>query len=50
MRALHSRVQTKDPTWKLAGFVVDDPLADVPTIRLPISPFSEIKDIFGSQT
>ncbi|XP_023542977.1 uncharacterized protein LOC111802734 [Cucurbita pepo subsp. pepo] len=33
MRALHSRVQTKDPTWKLAGFVVDDPLADVPTIR-----------------
>jgi len=34
MRALHSRVQTKDPSWKLAGFVVDDPLADVPTIRL----------------
>ncbi|KAA0036918.1 Zinc ion binding protein isoform 1 [Cucumis melo var. makuwa] len=33
MRALHSRVQTKDPSWKLAGFVVDDPLADVQTIR-----------------
>ncbi|KAK7247509.1 hypothetical protein RIF29_42392 [Crotalaria pallida] len=26
MRALYNRVRTKDPTWKLAGFVVDDPL------------------------
>lgn len=34
MRALHNRVQTKDPSWKLAGFIVDDPLADVVTIRL----------------
>ncbi|KAF3444330.1 hypothetical protein FNV43_RR14020 [Rhamnella rubrinervis] len=33
MRALYNRVQTKDPTWKLAGFIVDDPLADVYTIR-----------------
>ncbi|XP_044489019.1 uncharacterized protein LOC123213607 isoform X2 [Mangifera indica] len=33
MRALYNRVRTKDPTWKLAGFIVDDPLADVPTIR-----------------
>ncbi|XP_038894507.1 uncharacterized protein LOC120083056 isoform X2 [Benincasa hispida] len=33
MRALHSRVQTKDPSWKLAGFVVDDPLVDAQTIR-----------------
>ncbi|KAK9274307.1 hypothetical protein L1049_019121 [Liquidambar formosana] len=33
MRALYNRVRTKDPTWKLAGFIVDDPLADVSTIR-----------------
>ncbi|CBI29086.3 unnamed protein product, partial [Vitis vinifera] len=33
MRALYNRVHTKDPTWKLAGFIVDDPLADVLTIR-----------------
>ncbi|XP_021802802.1 uncharacterized protein LOC110755505 [Prunus avium] len=33
MRALYNRVQTKDPAWKLAGFIVDDPLADVLTIR-----------------
>lgn len=33
MRALYNRVRTKDPTWKLAGFIVDDPLADVLTIR-----------------
>ncbi|KAJ0096007.1 hypothetical protein Patl1_15456 [Pistacia atlantica] len=33
MRALYNRVCTKDPTWKLAGFIVDDPSADVPTIR-----------------
>uniref|UniRef100_A0A5B6Z3G8 SWIM-type domain-containing protein n=1 Tax=Davidia involucrata TaxID=16924 RepID=A0A5B6Z3G8_DAVIN len=33
MRALYNRVCTKDPTWKLAGFIVDDPLADVLTIR-----------------
>ncbi|KAH7863151.1 hypothetical protein Vadar_013990 [Vaccinium darrowii] len=33
MRALYNRVQTKDPTWKLAGFIVDDPLADILTIR-----------------
>lgn len=34
MRALYNRVQTKDPTWKLAGFIVDDPLFDVYSIRL----------------
>lgn len=33
MRALHNRVHTKDPTWKLAGFIVDDPQYDVPAIR-----------------
>ncbi|KAG2672159.1 hypothetical protein I3760_13G027400 [Carya illinoinensis] len=33
MRALYNRVRTKDPTWKLAGFIVDDPLSDVLTIR-----------------
>ncbi|XP_030510240.1 uncharacterized protein LOC115724991 isoform X1 [Cannabis sativa] len=33
LRALHNRVQTKDPTWKLAGFIIDDPLADVHAIR-----------------
>ena len=34
MRALYNRVCTKDPTWKLAGFIVNDPLVDVLTIRL----------------
>ncbi|GMH00634.1 hypothetical protein Nepgr_002473 [Nepenthes gracilis] len=33
MRALYNRVQTKDSAWKLAGFIVDDPLADVLAIR-----------------
>ncbi|XP_039048325.1 uncharacterized protein LOC120189060 isoform X2 [Hibiscus syriacus] len=33
MRALYNRVRTKDPTWKLAGFIVDDPSIDVHTIR-----------------
>lgn len=33
MRALCNRVHAKDPTWKLAGFIVDDPLADVLAIR-----------------
>ncbi|GAB2270990.1 hypothetical protein Dimus_005846 [Dionaea muscipula] len=33
MRALYNRIQTKDPAWKLAGFIVDDPLADVLAIR-----------------
>nr|POE64081.1 hypothetical protein CFP56_08452 [Quercus suber] len=32
MRALYNRVCTKNPTWKLAGFIVDDPLVDVLTI------------------
>ncbi|XP_021863959.2 uncharacterized protein [Spinacia oleracea] len=36
MRALHNRVLAKDPSWKLAGFIVDDPLTDV----------SEIRDVF----
>ncbi|XP_065859208.1 uncharacterized protein [Euphorbia lathyris] len=33
MRALYNRVRTKDPTWRLAGFIVDDPSTDVFTIR-----------------
>ncbi|XP_059626396.1 uncharacterized protein LOC132269273 [Cornus florida] len=33
MRALYNRVRSKDPTWKLAGFIVDDPFSDVLTIR-----------------
>lgn len=34
MRALYNRVHMKDPTWKLAGFIVDDPSADILAIRL----------------
>ncbi|KAI3689614.1 hypothetical protein L2E82_47577 [Cichorium intybus] len=33
MRALFNRVRTKDPTWKLAGFIIDDPLSDTLAIR-----------------
>lgn len=33
MRALYDRVHSKDPTWKLGGFIVDDPSTDVVTIR-----------------
>ncbi|XP_062107476.1 uncharacterized protein LOC133818559 [Humulus lupulus] len=33
LRALYNRVRTKDPTWLLAGFIIDDPLADVHVIR-----------------
>lgn len=33
MRTLFNRVQMKDPAWKLAGFIVDDPLADILAIR-----------------
>ncbi|KAJ4979811.1 hypothetical protein NE237_010591 [Protea cynaroides] len=33
IRAFYSRVHSKDPTWKLAGFIVDDPSTDVLTIR-----------------
>ncbi|KAI3945218.1 hypothetical protein MKX01_034979 [Papaver californicum] len=33
IRALYKKVHSKDPTWKLGGFVVDDPSADVHTIR-----------------
>ncbi|GJR63607.1 hypothetical protein Tco_1505769 [Tanacetum coccineum] len=32
MRALFNKVCIKDPTWKLAVFIVDDPLTDVLTI------------------
>lgn len=39
MRALYNRVHTKDPSWKLAGFIVDDPLADTLTIRLAANGF-----------
>ncbi|QHO24124.1 uncharacterized protein DS421_12g369510 [Arachis hypogaea] len=33
MRALYTRVHTKDPNWRLAGFIVDDPLYDILAIR-----------------
>ncbi|KAJ6675607.1 ZINC ION BINDING PROTEIN [Salix viminalis] len=33
MRALYNRVCMKDPSWKLAGFIVDDPLTDIHAIR-----------------
>ncbi|XP_057787414.1 uncharacterized protein LOC131004706 [Salvia miltiorrhiza] len=33
MRALHNRILAKDPTWKLAGFIVDEPSADILAIR-----------------
>uniref|UniRef100_A0A0D3GNT6 SWIM-type domain-containing protein n=2 Tax=Oryza barthii TaxID=65489 RepID=A0A0D3GNT6_9ORYZ len=33
MGALYDRVRTKDPTWQLGGFIIDDPFADVRTIR-----------------
>lgn len=33
MGALYDRVRTKDPTWQLGGFIIDDPLTDVRTIR-----------------
>ncbi|XP_077210645.1 uncharacterized protein LOC143846111 isoform X2 [Tasmannia lanceolata] len=33
IRVLYYRIHSKDPTWKLAGFIVDDPSADVLTIR-----------------
>ncbi|XP_078181532.1 zinc ion binding protein [Carex rostrata] len=31
--ALYHRVRTKDPTWQLGGFIIDDPLADVFSIK-----------------
>ncbi|CAL9193841.1 unnamed protein product [Musa hybrid cultivar] len=33
MGALYDRVHSKDPTWQLGGFIVDDPSADVLSIR-----------------
>ncbi|KAI5022467.1 hypothetical protein ZWY2020_059197 [Hordeum vulgare] len=33
MGALYDRVRTKGPTWQLSGFIIDDPLTDVRTIR-----------------
>ncbi|KAK8943246.1 hypothetical protein KSP39_PZI009088 [Platanthera zijinensis] len=33
MRALYDRIHSKDPSWRLGGFIVDDPLADVNVIR-----------------
>ncbi|RCV09907.1 hypothetical protein SETIT_2G067700v2 [Setaria italica] len=33
MGALYDRAHTKDPTWQLGGFIIDDPFADVRTIR-----------------
>lgn len=37
MRALCNRVHAKDPLWRVAGFIVDDPFADITTIRLVAS-------------
>lgn len=42
MRALFNRVQMKDPAWKLAGFIVDDPLADILAIRYSIYLFLSV--------
>lgn len=33
VRALYNRIHSKDPTWKLAGFIVDDPFTDIRSIR-----------------
>ncbi|WOK99140.1 hypothetical protein Cni_G07852 [Canna indica] len=33
MGSLYDRVRSKDPTWQLGGFIVDDPLADMLSIR-----------------
>lgn len=33
LRALYDRVRSKDPTWKLGGFIVDDPSIDINWIR-----------------
>ncbi|XP_042515530.1 uncharacterized protein LOC122089860 isoform X2 [Macadamia integrifolia] len=33
IRALYNRVHSKDPTWKLAGLIVDDPCTDILAIR-----------------
>lgn len=43
MRALYNRVCAKDPTWKLAGFVVDDPLADTLAIRSVFQVFVSVQ-------
>lgn len=42
MRALYNRVRTKDPSWKLAGFIVDDPFADILTIRFKTNRFAQL--------
>ena len=36
LRLLHDRVHSKDPNWKLGGFITDDPLTDIHTIRFVI--------------
>ncbi|RYR73495.1 hypothetical protein HN51_022239 [Arachis hypogaea] len=33
MTALYTQVRTKDPNWRLVGFIVDDPLYDILAIR-----------------
>ncbi|EPS74375.1 hypothetical protein M569_00380, partial [Genlisea aurea] len=33
IQALYNRINGRDPSWKLAGFVLDEPSADIPTIR-----------------
>ncbi|MCL7029117.1 hypothetical protein MKW94_015583 [Papaver nudicaule] len=42
-RALYKKVHSKDPTWKLGGFVVDDPSADVHAIRYLSCPETEMR-------
>ncbi|CAN0860202.1 hypothetical protein LINGRAHAP2_LOCUS7882 [Linum grandiflorum] len=33
MRPLYNRVRSKDPSWMLAGYIIDDPLMDIIAIR-----------------
>lgn len=33
LRALYDRIHSKDTTWRLGGFIVDDPSSDVHLIR-----------------
>lgn len=49
MGALYDRVRSKDPTWKLGGFIVDDPSADVLSIRFSIDYFSFIWNAWWKQ-
>lgn len=45
MRALYNRVRAKDPMWKLAGFIVDEPSADILAIRYALKS-SSLKSVY----